>query len=303
MAHDVMPFVRPAAEVLETSTWQIDDAEGTRALPEVLPDWDPQTDLALRRRVAVEYHQALAACRLPAGTPLLLTVDWHSSAAHLAGSAFRRIVVEPTELTVQVTLSGADLGGTLVLKTRLVLADDVPDPDRTRPFSPRHAGEVLCEETAEVHLEGIASRFPTSVIDFKLRGFDEDARWAVDIPDDPSVPAAGGVRLYLNASDTELVTAATRAAAPTSLQRHLLDAMYDDVARQLVEACLRPAWRDALLDAVEEPGSLAESLIILVSNLFQGESLEAIAARRDADPSVFATALQGALRRTRREKS
>ncbi|MEW2509458.1 hypothetical protein [Streptomyces sp. NPDC046870] len=303
MIRDIMPFVRPAAEVLVTSPWQLDDDGGTRELPELLPDWDPQADLALHRRVTVHYPEVLAACRLPAGTPLLVVVDWHSSAAHLAGTAFRHIVIEPDELTVTAKLAGANLGGTLVLKTRLVLADDVADPDRARRFSPRHAGEILWEETAEVHLEGVASRFPTSVIDFKLRGFDEDARWAIDIPDDPSVPVAGGVRLYLNQSDTELVTAATRAATPTPLQRRLIEEMYDDVARQLVEACLRPAWRDALLDASEEPGSLAESLIILVSNLFEGESLEAVAARRDADPSVFATALQGALRRTRRETS
>ncbi|MFF4104049.1 hypothetical protein [Streptomyces sp. NPDC001903] len=302
MARDVMPFVRPPAEAVVTSLWELEDAGGIRELPELLPDWDPQADLALHRRVAVNYHEVLAACRLPAGTVLLVVVDWHSSAAHLAGSAFRHIVVEPTELTVKARLAGADLGGTLVLKTRLVLAEDAPDFDRARPFSPRHAGEILWEDTAEVHLEGVASRFPTSVIDFSLRGFDEDARWAIDIPDDPAVPVAGGVRLYLNRSDTELVTAATRAAAPTPLQRRLIEAMYDDVARQLVEACLRPAWRDALLDAAEEPGSLAESLIILVSNLFEGESLETVAARRDADASVFATALQGALRRTRREK-
>ncbi|MET7757839.1 hypothetical protein ABZT27_24525 [Streptomyces sp. NPDC005389] len=302
MAHDVMPFVRPAPGALVASPWELDDAEGTRELPELLPDWDPQADLALHRRVAVEYHEVLAACRLPVSTPLLVVVDWHSSAAHLAGSAFRHAVVEPTELTVKANLASANLGGTLVLKTRLVLADDVPDSDWTRPFSPRHAGDILWEETVEVHLEGVASRFPTSVIDFKLRGFDEDARWAIDIPDDPTVPAAGGVRLYLNQSDAELVTAATRAATPTPLQRRLIEAMYDDVARQLVEACLRPAWRDVLIDAAEEPGSLAESLIILLSNLFEGEPLDAVVARRDADPSVFATTLQGSLRRTRREE-
>jgi len=303
MAPDVMPFIRPAAHALKASPWEIGDAEGTRPLPLLLPDWDPQADLALHRQVTVDHRQALADCRLPIGTPLALVVDWHSSAAHFAGSAFHRLVVEQTELAVRIQLSGTDLGGTLVLKTRLVLADDVPRVDEAERFTPCHAGEILCEDISEVRLEGSATRFPISVIDFPLYGFDEDAQWAVGIPEDPAVPVAGGVRLYLNKADAELVTAATKASAPTPLQRRLLDAMYDDIARQLVEASLRPSWRDAVIDAADEPGSLAESLVVLVSNLFRGESLEAVAARRDAEPSVFSAALQGALRRTRQESA
>ncbi|NMI54272.1 MULTISPECIES: hypothetical protein [unclassified Streptomyces] len=303
MARDVMPFLRPAAHVLKTSPWEIGDAQDTRPLPLLLPDWDPQADLALHRHVTVDHRQALADCRLPAGTPLALVVDWHSSAAHFAGSAFHRRVVEESELTVRIRLSGADLGGTLVLKTRLVLADDVPRIDEGERFTPCHAGEILCEDISEVRLEGSASRFPISVIDFPLYGFDADARWAVGIPEDPAVPVVGGVRLYLNRADTELVTAAARASAPTPLQRRLLDTMYDDIARQLVEASLRPTWRDAVIEAADEPGSLAESLVVLISNLFRGESLEAVAVRRDAEPSVFAAALQGALRRTRQENA
>ncbi|WP_435280662.1 hypothetical protein [Streptomyces koelreuteriae] len=297
MAHDVMPFLQPAPQVLTCGPWQIDDNEGTGELPALLPDWDPQADLALSRHVTVDHPRALADCRLPADTPLALVVDWHSSAAHYTGSAFRRLVVDATTLTVQIKLSGTDLGGTLVIYTRLVLADDVPRPEAAPPFTPIHAGEILCEQSTEVRLEGSASRFPISVIDFPLHGFDENARWALGLPEDPAVPVTGGIRLYLNRTDTELVTAATRAAAPTSMQRRQLETMYDDVARQLVEACLRPVWRDAVTDAADEPGSLAESLTVLVSNLFHGASLQTVATWREAEPSVFAAALQGALRR------
>ncbi|MGN9788812.1 hypothetical protein ACTMTF_45970 [Nonomuraea sp. ZG12] len=299
MARDVMPFIRPAAHVLKTSPWELSNDEGTRPLPLLLPDWDSQADLALHRQVTVDYRQALTDCRLPPDIPLALVVDWYSSAAQYAGSAFRCPVVEDTELIVEIQLSGTDLGGTLVLKTRLMLTDDVPYTNERKCFTPCHAGEILCEDIFEVRLEGNASRFPVSVIDFSLYGFDADARWAVDMPEDPAVPAAGGVRLYLNKADTELVTAATRASTPTLAQGLLLEAMYDDIARQLVEAALRPSWRDGVIEAAGEPGSLAESLVVLVSNLFRGESLTAVATRRDAEPSVFAAALQGALRRAR----
>ncbi|MFF7889294.1 hypothetical protein ACH40F_51750 [Streptomyces sp. NPDC020794] len=303
MAKDVMPFLRPSPDVVAAGPWQIDDVEGLRDLPALLPDWDSQADLVLHRQVTVDGDRARSECRLPADTRLALVVDWHSSAAHLAGSAFRQVVEEGVELSVQTKLAGSDLGGTLVLRTRLVLAEDVVHPERAAPFTARHAGEILCEDSAEVHLEGHASRFPMSVIDFSLHGFDEDARWALGLPDDPTVPVTGGVRLYLNRADTELVAAATRAFAPTPMQRRLLETMHDDVARQLVEACLRPSWRDAVTDAADEAGSLAESLTVLVTNLFHGQSLPTVAALRDSEPSVFATALQGGLRRLRQEKS
>jgi hypothetical protein len=301
MAQDVMPFLQPSPEVLSAGPWHIDDLEGTRELPTLLPDWDPQADLSLHRQIRIDCRRARSESRLPGDTPLALVVDWHSSAAHLAGSAYRHALLDSTELTVQIKLTGADLGGTLVLKTRLVLAEDVPQPEQAAPFTARHAGEILCEEKVEVHLEGQASRFPISVIDFPLHGFDEDARWALDISDDPAVPVTGGIRLYLNRADTELVTAATRTLTPLPAQRHLLETMYDDVARQLVQACLHPSWREAVADAAHEPGSLAESLTILMSNLFHGQPLEAVAALHDNNPSVFATALQGGLRRTHRE--
>ncbi|MEV5540074.1 hypothetical protein AB0L13_24780 [Saccharopolyspora shandongensis] len=303
MTHDVMPFIRPSEHVFKAGSWEIADAAGTRSLPPLLPDWDPQANLALHRQVEVNHRRALADCRLPARTPLTVAVDWHSSAAHYGGSAFKQEVIDDAELTVRVQLSGADLGGSLVLKTLLVLAVDVPRVDVGERFTPCHAGEILCEDIFEVRLEGNASRFPISVIDFPLYGLDRDARWAIGIPEDPAIPVAGGIRLYLNEADTELVTAATRASAPTPIQRRLLDTMYDDIARQLVEAALRPNWRDAVTDAADEPGSLAESLVILVSNLFQGESLDTVAARRDAEPTHFAAALQGALRRNRQESA
>lgn len=296
MNTDVMPFVRPSSEVAQLGSWLLADEGDWRPLPSHLPDWDYQTDLVLQRQVCVDVDRLLAESAIPADTEVALVVEWRASAAQLAGLAHTSPVRDSQPATVGTTLRGVDLAGRLTLTTRLVI---IADAGTAQPFVASRAGDVLLEDAAEVQLQGDVSRFPIYVVDFTAHNLDPDARWHVEIVKDPSHAAAGGVRLFLNRDDREIVTAAKRAVNPTPVQKRLLDWLHTDISRQLVEAALHPDWRDALPDCADDPDSLGAAVSALLFNLF-GEPVQAVARMRETDPARFASRLQGALIRISR---
>ncbi|MFL6122977.1 hypothetical protein [Actinophytocola sp.] len=291
MSSDVMPFVRPASPLAGFGPWLLADEDDWRPLPAHLPDWDYQTDLVLQRQMQVDVDGLLRESQLPSTTPVAVVVEWRASAAQLNGLALRR-VIDSSVGPLEVTLRGSDLAGRLSLITRLVVAEDTSTP---QPFVASRAGDVLAEDQAETQLQGEAARFPIYVVDFAAHDLDADARWHLDVTSDPAHAAAGGVRLFLNADDKEIVNAAVRAANPTPVQRRLLEWLHTDVTRQLIDRALTQDWIDALPNCMDDPDSLGASLSALVSNLFDGEPLTVVAKLRETDPGRFATRLQGAL--------
>ncbi|GAB3428318.1 hypothetical protein [Flindersiella endophytica] len=290
---DVMPFVRPADRAAGFGPWLLADDEGEwRSLPAHLPDWDYQTDLVLRRQVRIDVNNLLHESQLGTTTPVALIVEWQASAAQLKGLATRRAIGGVFDEPIEVTLRGSDLAGRLSLITRLIVAEEA---STAQQFLAGRAGDVLVEDLAEIQLQGEVGRFPIYVVDFAAHDLDADARWYLDIASDPAQAAAGGVRLFLNANEKEIVNAAVRAASPTPVQRRLLEWLHADVTRQLIDRALTQDWRDALPTCVEDPDSLGASLSALISNLFGDEPLDVIAQLRETDPGRFACRLQGAL--------
>ncbi len=293
-----MPFARPSEAVVELGPWLLEDEAEWRLLPRYLPDWDYQTDLALRRRLQVDLDRLRNESWLEPGVPIAVVVEWRTSTAQFIGCAYRAVIPESAEMTIDFVLAGTDLSGRLTLTTRVVVAKSV---ETGRAFVAKHGGDVLLEDSADVDLQGTASRLPVYVVDFAEQGLDEDASWHVEISPDPSQPAASGVRLYLNKDHSEIVDAAVRAAKPTPVQKRLLGWLRADVARTLVEAGLRADWLTQLPSFVDDPESLGASVAALISNLFGEEHPEAIAQLRDTDPGRFGSRLQGALRRSGQE--
>ena len=291
MNSDVMPFVRPADPLAGFGPWLLADDGDWLPLPAHLSDWDYQTDLTLQRHMQVDVDSLLRESQLPITTPVAVVVEWRASAAQLKGLALRRVIGGSFVGPIDVTLRGSDLAGRLNLITRLVLAEDAPT---SQPFLASRAGDVLAEEQVECQLQGELGRFPIYAVDFVAHDLDADARWHLDITSDPGQAAAGGVRLFLNANDQEIVNAATRAANPTPAQRRLLEWLHADVTRQLIDRALSQDWLDALPNSVGDPDSLGASLAALVSNLFDGEPLELVAKLRETDPGRLASRLQGA---------
>ncbi|AWS47060.1 hypothetical protein DKM19_42965 [Streptosporangium sp. 'caverna'] len=296
MNRGVPPFLLPDADVVNARPWQLHQDTGTVPLPAFLADWDYSTDLRLTRDIQVDTVRALREAALPSRAPLLLVVEWTAAAAQTSDRASRTSVPDSAKVTVTADIRGACLGGALILTTRLVLGEDTPATD---PFLAQHAGDVLYEDTARIELQGTAGRLPTYVVNFAEAGFDPDARWHVELPTSLSEPAMAAVRLYLNSADIEVVNAAKKAAAPTPVQQRILAWMESDLTSRLVEAALRPEWRETLHDYADDVDSIGASLAVLLRTLFPYESPPMLATMRDSDPGRFHSRLQGAQRRMR----
>ncbi|MFF4442022.1 hypothetical protein [Streptomyces sp. NPDC001621] len=290
------PYLLPTKDVVAVSPWQLHDDASVVPLPTFLPDWDYSTDLRLTRKVRIDAARARQEAALPPETLLLVTVEWTAAASQTSDRACRVPVVDGAEITVTADIRGALLGGALMLTTRLVLGEDIPS---TESFVAQHTGDVLYEDTTRTELQGTAGRLPTYVVDFAEAGFDPDARWHVELPTTLAEPAAAAVRVYLNSSDTEVVNAARKAAAPATTQQRILAWMEYDLTNRLVDTALRPEWRSTLGEYSDDVDSIGASLTALLSQLFPHESPDALAAMRDSDPGRFHSHLQGALRRMR----
>jgi hypothetical protein len=297
MTAAVYPYLRPQAECLTVSSWQSLDPDGTPiALAATVVAWDYQTDLHLSREVRVDTVALRRQAGLSADATLACVCEWTASNSLLSGVLDHVEILSPAAHSLHGRIAGTDLGGSLTLRTAVIVATDTTDP---RPFVASRAGEVLLDDVVTTRLDGDDAMFPVSVCDFPGAGIDPHARWYLQTPVDPYTPAMGGLRLYLNAADRELVNAAVRAAAPSATQQRLIDEMRRDVTRQLVDlVLLRPDWLEALPSCTVEPESFGASLAIALETLFPGEPHQMLAAQRVERPADFAARLQGALRRT-----
>jgi hypothetical protein len=298
MTTNVYPYLRPPAECLTLGPWRSTSVDGTHTdLPTTVGAWDYQTHLHLRRDLRIDLAAILRHAHLPQDSVLACACEWTAASSLLSGMlCSTERLAEPTH-TLSGRIAGTDLGGSLTLRTAVIVANDITDP---RPFTASYAGQVLIDDVVTIDLETDDAMFPVSVCDFPGAGLDPQARWYLQTPSDPELNVMGGLRLYLNAADTELVNAAVRAAAPTPTQQRLLDEMHRDVARQLVDlVLLRQEWIDALPACSTEPDSFGASLAVLLETLFPGEPHQTLAAQRTQRPGDFAARLQAALRRTR----
>ncbi|MEV6846565.1 hypothetical protein [Actinoplanes sp. NPDC051411] len=296
MTASVYPYLRPKAECLTMGAWQSLDPDGApTALPPTVFAWDYQTDLHLSREVRIDTVALRRQSGLPEDAALVCVCEWTASNSLLSGILDYVEILSSAAHTLQGRITGTDLGGSLTLRTAVVVAADTTDP---RPFVAARAGEVLLDEVVTINLDGDDAMFPVSVCDFTAAGVDPHARWYLQTPADPYTAALGGLRLYLNADDRELVNAAVRVATPTAAQQRLIDDMRHDVTRQLVDlVLLRPDWLEALPSCTVEPESFGASLAIVLETLFPGEPHQTLAAQRVERPGDFAARLQGALRR------
>jgi hypothetical protein len=297
MTAAIYPYLRPQVECLALGPWQSLGSDGAPTdLPASVVAWDYQTDLHLSRAVRLDSAALRRQAGLPADVTLVCVCEWTASSSLLSGVLDHVEIISPVAHILQGHIAGTDLGGSLTLRTAVIVAADTTDP---RPFVASRAGEVLLDDVVTTRLDGDDAMFPVSVCDFTGAGIDPRARWCLQTPADPYAPVMGGLRLFLNVDDRELVNAAVRAAAPTATQQRLIDEMRHDVTRQLVDlVLLRPDWLEAIPSCILEPDTFGASLATVLQTLFPGEPHQTLAAQRVDRPGDFAARLQGALRRT-----
>jgi hypothetical protein len=258
-----------------------------RELPGYLDGWDYNTTLALRRELRIEVGSFIEGARLDPEASLSVVVVAFSTATWIRRRAFACHVPRSTDdIIVEFELPGIELGGTLRLRTTILLCESGPEE---RPFVAHLPGSVLWDDLREVRLQGDAPLFPISVVDFERAALPSGAGWHLDVGRDLNAPLHASIRLYLNASHSRVVSAFVNAGAPTPENQAVLRAVYADVARVMVEHALN---QEALLERTEfDPDSLGFALGALLQRFFAGEDLNAARDQRIEHPADFGTEL------------
>jgi hypothetical protein len=186
--------------------------------------------------------------------------------------------VVPTELELE--LDGSLLGYSLTLNTSLVLA--TARPEVIGPVAWRR-GSVLWHDRKKLRLYGDSSQFPLMEADFADLHLDPQAPWFVQVGTDLDLPAMGGILLLLNTRFPLVIEAATQFTADRAELRVVRSALYEDVARTLVETGL--VAHDDLVEEWPED-SLGEVLASLIKSRFN-EPAHELRTLRDQEPATW----------------
>jgi hypothetical protein len=292
VSHRALPYRIPRDDAFKAEPWRLvaDDVESP--MPDALAGWDYQMDLHFRRTVSLDLDRVRAESGLPEGCPVLLVAVWTATGSNLRGPG-RHVGLSGagwTTTTLDFELRGADLGGTLLLDTAVVLADRRED---ALPSTPRRAGSVLWSDRTTLRLQGDAPMFPMAVIDFARTSFPEGAAWHLQISGSLENAAMGSLLLLVNEKNVVATAAFKNAAAPRSADRIVLSAVYADTARVMMEHALA---QDDFVDGAEFPDdSLGATFLALFDRLFPGRSITDVRLQRTYSPGIFSSELQAAV--------
>ena len=286
MTRSARPYMVAGPESVAFTGWWLHRGAGPERLPEVLPDWDYNTDLRLTAELVVDREKLSASTGLAAGTVMKLVVSWRSLDGRVGTTVYAAGLGVGATQVLDVVLPGPELGPEVDVWVRLVLADDLQD---AAVGVARLAGSVLWEQPTRLTLVGDAARFPVSVVDFEAAGLDADAGWVLQTPEHLDAPVLGEVLLLVNAADADLVSAITG----TSPDRSAVRAVFEQIARQLMEFATDHA--DELAAAEWEPGSFGASLSVLTRR--EPGGVADLAALRGSNLTKYRARIAGAARR------
>lgn len=286
-----LPYKIPQPDVVGAEGWMLTIEGEELPLPEAFPHWDYQTDLNLRRNVTVDIARAREESGLAPGTPLTLAATWRADGSKLKGCLMRRPVPESGVVELSAVLRGADLGGTVELDTALVLTNRRTGTDRLT--APRRAGSVLWSDRHAIRLQGDATQFPIAIVDFATTPYPENAAWYLEIGSNLEAATMGTILLLVNEKNTVMAEAVQRVKSPRVQDRLVIEALYADVARSMVNHALRDSDFDDEIDY--EDDTLGATLQELIGRLFPSRSIEDIRLLADNSPSRFEAELQAAV--------
>ena len=226
---DVRPYLVPDAGDVVFRPWRLEDDDSP--LPADLEGWDPETSLVLTRRVEIDIAEVRRRTRLPDDVPLMVVAGWRSSSSGMRGRAGVLHDVRDGEGTLTARLPGDRVGGTVTVRTTLVVGQSWVGPKGT----PRHAGSVLAEDKVDVALEDRAGMFPIEVVDFATSRLHPKASWHLTLQPEMEKPFLGACWLSLNSRDSELIEAVS-AKKPNARQDAVLAEMHHGVAQLMIEA-------------------------------------------------------------------
>ncbi|MGY1884146.1 hypothetical protein ACI799_02425 [Blastococcus sp. SYSU DS0753] len=285
----VFPFLRPPSDVVTVGPWSRLTPDGGEPLPDTLTDWDYSTTLSLHRPLKVDGLRLRRLSGLPEDAAIDLSVQWLATNSALRGRAWRSELPadDGSDITIDLSLPGDDLGGTLELITSATLRRPAPGSSVAAATRP---GSVLWSDRQRVLLEGDNTLFPIATADFHDLPYPTGAGWYLHIEEDLEAAALGSILLVVNERHDVVMQAVEAASSPTEADMRVLSALRSDVLRVLVERALTS--EDLTEESNYSVGSLGALLVTVVRNAFPAFSMEALRRERQTAPALFSSRLQ-----------
>jgi hypothetical protein len=285
MAREIWPYRRAPDASVEFSPWLIVGDPDPLDLPDYLEGWDAQTDVNVERVVRSDLNALRMATGLDESAEIILTVSWVNRQSFMTERLYRSPL--DSEQNVRVTLPANRLGGSIEIVTTVSVALT----DQSRPLGvARWAGSVLMSDVKLVVLEGNAPMLPIMSVDFSTTPYSAEASWALQLPEDLSLPVLGSVLLLVNALDRELESALS-AIRPDPRQSALIEELASSLGARLITEA---ASRQNEIEAEEWPDQSTGSL--LQRYLDVAETRGVLSAIRTGDPALISANTVGAAR-------
>lgn len=293
MTRRALPYRVPPEHVVDAGDWKLVLDDDHIPMPTELLHWDYLTDIELCRNAWIDVDRARERAGLGDDSVLILAAVWTSSGSNLRGPGEQIPITTCGFQFIETTfkLTGAELGGTLILDTALVVADP---GIYTRPAAPHRAGSVLWSDRHSLRLQGDAPQFPIAVIDFDKTVFPACAAWHLQIGDNLDRATMGSLLLLVNEQNDAAVAAVQNAGRPRDTDKLVFSAIKADVSRIMVEHALR---QNVFQDGAEfGKDTLGETLSNLTTQLFPNTSITDLRLRMELQPNLFASDIQNSVK-------
>jgi hypothetical protein len=292
---EAFSFLTAQQSLVEAELWQIGDLERQQALPSVLKDWDPLTDLHLQRTMSVDFPQIFSNAGLSQGSELVVAASWQATGTTLKENPFSLSVTHgspPQPVNLKFTVTGSKLAGRLLLFTRILLKKR---GKTDRPLAATRTGAILWQDEVSVDLEGLGARFPIQFADFADLGLPANAGWALHWKKKEfQAQFMGNVWLLINVKHERLRGIVSGAISDPQAPA-ILAAIHFSVAREMISTALAT---DEFLEAAHDypQGSIGEAIRLLMRRTFGDDAPEAIQQMRQNEPHRFECQLQDSLK-------
>src|SRR5690349_6072020 len=284
--NDARPYLCPLEGTFVWGPWHVRQGEDWVVLEERIEGWDPGIDLELRRSLQVD----LASFELQTSIHpkyFGINTSWRSSTTGMVGSGSPAPLPESGKCHISVQLAGARIGGTLSIRTTVVLLEC---PETRSPGTVHIPGSVVADHQQDLILELAAAMYPVNMIDFAQTRYSPTASWHLETgADQLDAPFLGAFMLLINSRDVALCEAIARGPKDKANQA-LYDELEAGVASVMIELAVHE--HDQLVEGDWPAGSVGA---ILRRTLERSGLVDAVAPS-SYDLAEFRTRLAGAVR-------
>lgn len=283
---DVRPYLSPLEGTVAWDPWHLHQDGEWAVLPEFIEGWDAGTDLEIRRNFRVDIPDFEAQTRIHP-RHFGINVSWRSSTTGMVESAWPVAMPDSGTGEISATLAGSRLGGTLTIRTTVVLLDS---PEITSAGTAQIPGSVIDDHQQELILERPTAMYPVNMIDFAQTRYSPNASWHLETGGDHlDAPFLGAFMLLINSRDKALCDAIARGPKDKANQL-LYEELEAGVASLMIELAIHE--HEQLVEATWP----AESVGDVLKRTLERSGLIDTVPPSAYDLADFHTRLAGAVR-------